>query len=84
MSTEDVMPATRRWSDLSERNRRLLIAAAVADVALRVAALVDIKRRPANQIRGRKWVWATVVAVVNSAGVVPISYFVFGRSRPEP
>ena len=76
------MPA-RRWSDLSERTRRLLIAAAVADGALRVAALIDIKRRPESQIRGRKRVWATVVAVINSAGVVPIAYFVFGR-RPEP
>jgi hypothetical protein len=82
MDAEDVMPA-RRWSDLSERTRRLLIAAAVADGALRVAALIDIKRRPASQIRGRKRVWATVVAVINSAGVVPIAYFVFGR-RPEP
>ena len=76
------MPA-RRWSDLSERTRRLLIAAAVADGALRVAALIDIKRRPASQIRGRKRVWATVVAVINSAGVVPIAYFLFGR-RPQP
>ncbi len=25
--------------------------------------------------------WAAVVAVVNSFGVVPISYFVFGRRR---
>jgi aspartate/tyrosine/aromatic aminotransferase len=75
--------ATRRgWSDLSERNRRLLIAAAAADGALRVAALIDIRRRPASQIRGRKWAWATVTAIVSSAGVVPISYFVFGRRRP--
>lgn len=73
--------ATTRWSDLSERNRRLIIAAAAVDGTLRIAALVDIRRRPASQIRGRKWIWATVVAVVNSAGVVPISYFVFGRSR---
>ena len=76
------MPA-RRWSDLSERTRRLLIIAAVADGALRVAALIDIRRRTASQIRGRKRVWATVVAVINSAGVVPIAYFVFGR-RPQP
>jgi hypothetical protein len=76
------MPA-RRWSDLSERTRRLLITAAVADGALRVAALIDIRRRPASQIRGRKRVWATVVALINSAGVVPIAYFLFGR-RPQP
>jgi len=79
-AVEDVM-SRPRWSDLSERNRRLLIAVAVADGALRVAALIDIRRRPADQIRGRKRVWATAVALVNSAGVVPISYFVFGRRR---
>jgi hypothetical protein len=28
-------------------------------------------------------VWATVVTVVSSAGVVPISYFVFGRRQPR-
>jgi hypothetical protein len=78
---EDVVAARRRWSDLSERTRRLLIAAAVADGALRVAALIDIKRRPASQIRGRKRVWAAAVAVISSAGVLPISYFVFGRRR---
>jgi hypothetical protein len=71
----------QRWSDLSERNRKLIIAAAVTDVTLRLAALIDIKRRPADQIRGRKRLWAAVVAVVNSAGIIPISYFVFGRRR---
>jgi Family of unknown function (DUF5652) len=76
------MAASKQWSDLSERNRRLLIAAAAADVTLRIAALIDIKRRPASQIRGRKWAWATVVAIVNSAGILPISYFVFGRRQP--
>jgi hypothetical protein len=64
---KDVMTARRQWNDLSERTRRLLITAAVAEGILRVAALIDIKRRPASQIRGRKWVWAAVVAVVSSA-----------------
>jgi hypothetical protein len=71
----------RRWSDLSERTRRLLITAAVADGALRAAALIDITRRPASQIRGQKRVWAAVVAIISSAGILPISYFIFGRRR---
>ncbi len=71
----------QRWSDLSERSRKLIIAAGVVDVTLRIAALIDIKRRPASQIRGRKGLWAAVVAVVNSAGVLPMSYFLFGRRR---
>jgi len=60
----------------------LMITAAVADGALRVAALIDIQRRPASQIRGRKGMWAAAVALVSSAGVVPASYFVFGERRP--
>ncbi len=78
---EDVVAARRRWSDLSKRTRILLVTAAGADGALRVAAIIDIQRRPASQIRGRKWMWAAVVALASSAGVVPMSYFVFGRRR---
>jgi hypothetical protein len=79
----DTSAAKRTWGDLDEGTRKLIIAVAVADGILKVAALIDIKRRPASQIWGPKWLWVPVVAVVNSAGVVPISYFVFGR-RPRP
>ena len=75
------MAARRQWSDLSPRTRGLLITAAVAEGILKVAALIDIKRRPASQIRGPKWIWAAVVAIVSSAGILPISYFVLGRRR---
>jgi len=77
------MAASKQWSDLSDRTRRLVITAAVAEGILKVAALIDLRRRPANQIRGPKWLWAAVVAVVSSAGVVPLSYFVFGRRQPR-
>ena len=77
------MAARRQWSDLSQRTRRLLTTAAVAEGILKLAALVDLKRRPASQVRGPKWVWATVMAVVGSAGVLPVSYFLFGRRQPR-
>jgi hypothetical protein len=80
---EDVVAARRQWSDLSQRTRRLLTITAVAEGILKLAALIDLRRRPASQIRGPKWLWATVVTVVSSAGVVPISYFVFGRRQPR-
>jgi hypothetical protein len=80
---EDVMVAKRTWSDLDESTRKLIITVVVAEGILKVAALIDIKQRPASQIRGPKWLWAPVVAVVNSAGVVPISYFIFGRRQPR-
>jgi hypothetical protein len=75
------MAAKRQWGDLSERNRRLILTMAVIEGILKLAALIDIKRRPASQIRGPKWLWATVVTIVSSAGVIPLSYFFFGR-RP--
>ena len=77
------MVARRQWSDLSERTRRLLTVTAVAEAILKLVALVDLKRRPASQVRGPKWLWATVLTIVSSAGVLPIAYFVFGRRQPR-
>jgi hypothetical protein len=77
------MADRRRWSDLSEGTRRLIVVTAVAEGILKGAALLDIKRRPADQIRGPKWLWVPVITVANSAGIVPISYFLFGRRPPE-
>jgi len=47
-------------------------------VALLIAALADIWRRPEEEIRGDKRLW-TAVSFVNFIG--PISYFLFGRRR---
>ena len=69
--------------DFPEVTSALLITAAVGDGARRVAALNDSQRRPAGQIRGRKGMWAGAMALVSSAGVVPVSYFVLGQRR-EP
>jgi hypothetical protein len=73
----------RRWSDLSERSRRLILAGAVVEGCLKTAALVDLVRRPASEVRGRKWIWAVAVVLVNSVGAVPLAYFRLGR-RPSP
>jgi len=66
------------WADLSDRQRKLLVAAAVAEAALKIAALIDIQRRPASQIRGPKALWRAV-QTVNLLG--PLSYFLVGRKR---
>jgi hypothetical protein len=76
------MAGKRRWSDLSKRTRRLIIVAAVAEGSLKTAALIDLKRRPASQVRGPKWIWAVIVGIVNSCGAASLSYFAFGRRRP--
>ncbi|HXZ64947.1 MAG TPA: hypothetical protein VEH05_09440 [Streptosporangiaceae bacterium] len=71
-----------RWSDLSPRTRWILSAAAVAEAGLKAAVLIDLRRRPASQVRGSKWLWASSM-IVNSAGLVPLAYFVFGRRRGQ-
>lgn len=71
----------RRWSDLSQRQRRLILAGAAFEGALKIAALVDLTRRPTDRIRGRKWVWATAIVLVNSVGGAPLVYFLLGRRR---
>jgi hypothetical protein len=68
------------WSRLSQGKRRLIVAVAAVETALKIAMLVDLKRRPPAQVKGSKRVWAAS-ALVNSAGIVPVGYFVFGRRR---
>jgi hypothetical protein len=72
----------RRWGDLSARSRKLIIAVAVVEAGLKAAVLVDLKRRTASQVRGSRRMWAAAM-LVNSAGLIPLSYFLFGRRRPE-
>jgi hypothetical protein len=72
--------ARERWIEMSPARRVASIVTVVIQVSLLVAALVDLRQRPAPQIRGSKRLW-TLVVFINWVG--PISYFLFGRLRPE-
>jgi hypothetical protein len=74
----------RRWSELEPRTRRLIVAAGVFEGALKIAALVDLARRPASEVRGSKVAWAAAVTFINALGAVPIAYFAYGRRRSPP
>ena len=73
--------AQKRWSDLSPRSRRLVVFGATVEGALKVAALVDLVRRPADGVRGPKPAWAAALVLVNSVGAVPLVYFAYGRRK---
>jgi Phospholipase_D-nuclease N-terminal len=73
------MPTKKKWSEFSTRSRRLLTVTALVEVVLLAAALIDLKRRPAEQVRGSKRMWTGLV-FVNIVG--PIAYFALGR-RPR-
>jgi hypothetical protein len=71
----------KRWSDLSPRARRLIVIGSVVDGVLKSAALVDLARRPSEQVRGSKFLWAGAIVLINSVGAVPVAYFAYGRQR---
>ena len=69
-----------RWNKLSPLQCIGTAFATLIQISLLVAALIDLRGRPAAQIRGNKRLW-TLVVFINWIG--PISYFLFGRLRPE-
>jgi hypothetical protein len=71
----------KRWNDLTGRQKRLIVIAGTVEAVLKVAMLLDLRRRSAAEVRGSKRWWA-LGALVNSAGVIPVAYFVVGR-RPD-
>jgi hypothetical protein len=70
---------SERWNSLSPRTRRLIIAAAAGEGAMKLVALRDLLHRPGDQVRGPKWLWAVSLVVVGSAGALPAAYLRFGR-----
>jgi hypothetical protein len=73
------MSARRKWNDFDPRTRRLIVVVSAIEGVLKIAALIDLARRPSNEVRGSKAAWATAVSLVNSLGAVPIAYFAWGR-----
>ena len=75
-----IMPRNKKWGDLTAREKAPFVVRGIVQFALLAAALADIHRRPAEEIRGSKWLWSTV-AFANFMGIGPIAYFAFGRKR---
>jgi hypothetical protein len=71
----------KRWKDLPQNQRRMIIVGVVLEGIVKLLALRDLKRRPAEEVRGPKWLWGGVIAGANSAGLVPAAYFLLGRRR---
>jgi hypothetical protein len=77
-----IMARNKNWRDLSTREKAPLVLRRIVQFALLAAALVDMHRRPAEEINGSKWLWSAV-ALVNFMGIGPIVYFLLGRKRAE-
>lgn len=60
----------------------VLVAIALVEVGLDVYALVDLYRRPADQVvLGNKWIWVAIILLVNLLGA--ILYLAIGH-KPAP
>ena len=70
------MAARKTWAELTAKERRAVYVGGALEAMMTAGALVDLSRRPASQIRGRKWAWV-LSFVVQPFG--PLSYFAFGR-----
>ena len=71
----------KRWSDLSPGQQRAIVGAGIVELGMKVAALADLRRRRAEEIRGPKPLWGAL-QLVNLFG--PLAYFAFGRRKLTP
>ncbi len=78
---QPVSVAKKSWKDLSPRAKRFIVIGGTFEGLLKIAALIDLVKRPAAQIRGAKGRWAAAIVLINSMGAVPIAYFIRGRKR---
>lgn len=72
------MSTKRHWSDLSRPSQALIVGLGVVQVSLAAASWVDLARRPAEEVRGSKGLWALLTAV---DFVGPLAYFTYGIRR---
>ena len=72
-----MQPSKKRWKDLTPNQRALAVGGAVLQITLLALAQRDLSRRPAEQVRGPKWLWR-IVTLVNFVG--PLAYFCRGRT----
>lgn len=74
-----ILPSRKKWSELSLPARAVIVAMGLLQIGLLLAALLDIRRRPAREINGPKPLWAAL-SFVNFIG--PLAYFRKGRKQP--
>jgi hypothetical protein len=66
----------KRWEDLTQRQRALIVAGGAVELVITTVALVDLARRPKRLVRGRKRFWFMSFGVQPFG---PIAYLAFGR-----
>lgn len=68
----------RKWSELSPRGKAGVVALIIAHFALVGVAHADLSKRPAEQIRGPKWLWRMLTT---SNTTFTVTYLVWARHK---
>jgi hypothetical protein len=66
----------KKWSDLTVPQKRAVYVGGAAEALITIAALRDLARRPADEVRGSKAAWVLAFFV---QPIGPIGYFVAAR-----
>ena len=66
------------WGDMSPMQKKLVVVTGIAEVAVTAWCAKDLKKRPAELVRGPKLLWGPALSV---QPVGPIAYLVWGRKR---
>lgn len=70
--------ARRRWDELPPWQQAGIVALSAVEIVLTTAAVVDLVRRPRDQVRGPKTLWALGLTVQPFG---PIAYLALARRR---
>ncbi len=65
-----------KWQDMNNGQRVGVVLVGIIQIALLAAALRDIRKRDAEELRGSKTMWRAI-SLINFIG--PITYFALGR-----
>lgn len=68
----------KRWAEMSTPQRAMVVLGSGLQIALALAAWIDLAKRRPEQVKGPKGRWAGIIGI-NFVG--PIAYFAFGRRR---
>jgi len=63
---------------LSPQQKRVVGAAVAVQLVIGLLTLRDVSRRPAEKVRGPKWIWR-ILGTANTAGSA--TYWLVGRRR---
>ena len=70
--------ARRRWDELPRWQQTGIVAMSAAEIVLTTMAVVDLVRRPREQIRGPKTLWSLALTIQPFG---PIAYLGLARRR---